>query len=201
MGETADRIRQEVEATRDDASQKISEIEARVEGASHQVKESVEEAKQQVKETLDLRRQIEANPLLAVGVAFAGGFALGGMFGGEDHEDRRHAGYEQYQMRPQHRAEQPSGVMETVRKAARSSGIDDTLNKAVESLVASLGDRLRTIGEQSFLDLMQKGQDHEVTRRTTTGSQVTSSSADQPHMPTATPFVPETDRSPASAGV
>ena len=160
MGETADQLREEVDQKREDAAQKTDQIQAMVEGTAQQVKETVQETTQQVKGVFDLRKQIEERPLLALGAALAGGFVLGGILGGGDRDDRRTVRYAEsprsaggYSSSSQASS---GGVVETVRKAAKSSGLDDTVNAMVGAFVGSLADRVKAIGGQSFPGIAQK---------------------------------------------
>jgi hypothetical protein len=146
MGQTTDQLRQEVDQKREDAALKIDQIQAKVEGAT-----------QQVKDTFDLRKQIEENPLLALGAALAGGFVLGGILG--DRDERHYPHDDQSQRVPSYRAQSSSGIVDTVRKAAKSSGIEETLNTMVTSFMGALGERVKAIGEESFPGLMPRHQD------------------------------------------
>jgi hypothetical protein len=69
MGQTADQLRQELDHKRHELTRDIDHIEGKV------------------KETLDINRYVEQNPLLAAGLAVAGGFLLGSMMGGGKHKD------------------------------------------------------------------------------------------------------------------
>ena len=158
MGETADQLRQEVDQKREDAAQKIDQIQAKVEGATQQVKDTVDDAKQQVKDTFDLRKQIEEKPLLALGAALAGGFILGGVLGGDGDDRRRYARYDEGPRTMPYRPPASSGIMDNVRKAAKSTGLEETLNTMVSSFMGSLGERVKAIGEETFPGLMSQQQ-------------------------------------------
>jgi ElaB/YqjD/DUF883 family membrane-anchored ribosome-binding protein len=201
MGETADQLRQEVDQKREDAAQKIDQIQTMVEGATQQVKDTVEDAKQQVKDTFDLRKQIEEKPLLALGAALAGGFVLGGILGGDDDDRRQYPRYDQQHGGQAYRPQSSSGIMENVRKAAKSSGIEDTLNTMVASFMGSIGERVKVIGEQSFPGLMSQGHDGDGQQRSSmSGTTGTSSSVGQPRpMATTSTVIPQADDSPAGA--
>lgn len=200
MGQTADQLRQEVDQKREDAGQKIEQIQAKVEGATQQVMDTVDDAKQKVKEAFDLRHQIEEKPLLALGAALAGGFILGGVLGGDDHDGRRYPRYDQGPAPQPYRYQQSSGIMDTVRKAAKSAGLEETLNSLVTSFMGSLGERVKAIGEESFPGLMPKGQDRETSRQPSSMGSGVGSSAGQPRpMATAQTAVPDVDGSPAGA--
>ncbi len=110
MGQTADQLRQEIASKRDDAAAKIDQIEARVQDfpnlAKETVRGSVDASIQQAKDTVDqsltqarevvvdkvgtmkqqadLTTKIGERPLAALGIAFAGGYLLGKVFGGDD---------------------------------------------------------------------------------------------------------------------
>lgn len=121
MGQTSDQLRQEIAAKRDDAAAKIDQIEARVQELPNLAKEtvrgtvdaSIQQAKDTVDQSLtqareavvdkvgtmkqqaDLTTKIDERPLAALGIAFAGGYLLGKVLGGDDkhraHHDRGHA--------------------------------------------------------------------------------------------------------------
>lgn len=153
MGETADELRQGIDQTRANAAQKIDQIQAKVEGATNQVMETVDDAKQQVKAAFDLRKQIEDKPLVALGAALAGGFILGGLLGGEDHDQQayaRHGGYGGYQLPTSYPRQSSNGIMEHVRKMAKSSGLEETFHSMVDSVMGSVTAQIKTIGEQAI---------------------------------------------------
>lgn len=109
MGQTADQLRQEIAGKRDDAAAKIDQIEAKVQDLPslaketvrgtvdqqiNQVRESVDAQLNQARETVvqkvgemkqqtDFRGQIDQRPLAALGVAFAGGYLLSKLIGGD----------------------------------------------------------------------------------------------------------------------
>ena len=117
MGQTADQLRQEIEHKREDAAAKIDQIEAKVQDIPNlardtvrgqvdqsitQVRDSVDQSLNQarmtvtekvgqMKEQTDVRGQIGQRPLAALGIAFAGGYLLGKVFGGDDKSS--HGGY------------------------------------------------------------------------------------------------------------
>lgn len=64
MGQTADQLRQELDRKREELTKDVDRIEERVMSA------------------FDINHQVEQKPLLAVGLAVAGGFLLGSMVGG-----------------------------------------------------------------------------------------------------------------------
>jgi len=201
MGQTADQLRQEVDQKREDAADKIDQLQAKVEGAAQQAEETVEDAKQQVKDAFDLRKQIEEKPLLALGAALAGGFVLGGILGGDEHDDRRYPRYDQQHGGQSYQQQSSPGIMDNVRKAAKSTGLEDTLNTMVASFMGSIGERVRAIGEESFPGLMSQNRDGGDQQRLSSGSTAgRSSSVGQPRpMTTTSTVIPRSDESPAGA--
>jgi ElaB/YqjD/DUF883 family membrane-anchored ribosome-binding protein len=200
MGETADQLRQEVDQKRDDAADKIDQIQAKVEGATQQVKDTVDDAKQQVKDTFDLRKQIEEKPLLALGAALAGGFILGGVLGDNGHDDRRYPRYDQGPRQMPNRPPASLGMMDNVRKAAKSTGLEDTLNSMVSSFMGNLGERVKAIGEEAFPGLMAQTGGGNQQQSSNRGIPAPSSSVGQPRpMATSDTVISRADESPAGA--
>lgn len=146
MGESADQLRQEVERTREDASDKINQIEAKVQDTA-----------QQVKENFDFRRQVEERPLVALGAALIGGFVLGGMTGGDDSGERRVEG----QRTPVYGSQshrQSSGIMHGIKQAAKSSGFEETLTNMAAAFMGTATEKLKTAADQNLPGFAQKFQ-------------------------------------------
>jgi hypothetical protein len=138
MGQTADQLRDQVDEAREAATQKIEDIE-----------EKVSSAAEQVKQQFDWRHQVDNHPLAAIGAAFIGGMALGGMTGGDghDHEESHSSGvrYQSVQHDRQH-----GGVGDAIRNAAKSSGFDDAMHHVADVALGSLGERIRAFADQTL---------------------------------------------------
>lgn len=152
MGTTADQLRQEIEQKREDAAEKIAEIESRVDDTT-----------QRVKETFDLRHQVEQNPLLALGAAMVGGFVLGGLLDRDDRpsgaEWRRMQGPPadlQHQRGP---AGNQGGALSGIRHAVKSSGLDDTLSSMTAAVLALVTDKVKDAVNQTMPGFADKFQD------------------------------------------
>jgi ElaB/YqjD/DUF883 family membrane-anchored ribosome-binding protein len=186
MDQSTDQIRQEIDANRQGAAEKIDQLQTQVQDSAQQVREnvqgSVEDTVQTVKgavddtvlsvkegvENFDLRQQIEARPLVSLGAAFIGGFVLGGILGGDDHRQ----GGQQYNGSPQYSGGQHqqhadgrdggSGSLATsVRSAIQKTGLDDTLSNATAALIASVTDQVKETIDRNFpgfTDKMQTAQ-------------------------------------------
>lgn len=178
MGETADQLRREVDQKRDDAAQKIDQIETLVTETTQQVKDqvkgSVDQTTQKVKDTFDFRRQVEERPLVALGAAVAGGFVLGGILGGGEQGGGRGGGnfrYVEGQRVPSYQGNVVSsqqsrqmqgggggGLTSAIRNAAKSSGFDDTLNTMAAAFMGTLTERMRSSVDKNFPGVMEKFQ-------------------------------------------
>jgi len=164
MGQTTGELREQIDATRDDASQKIDQIEQMVTGAADQVKDQVERTKEQVKETFDWRHQVEDKPLVALGAAFIGGAVLGGITGGHDHEhhDDRYS-YQRTQAdgsyrtgQSEHEGSMAGGVLGAVRGAAKKTGLDETFAQMAGGFMAMVSDRVKEMANQVFPGMADK---------------------------------------------
>jgi len=185
MGQTADELRQEIESKRDDASQKIDQLEQLVTGAAdqvrsqvdqtkEQVKAQVEQTKEQVKQVFDWRHQVEEKPLVALGAAFIGGIVLAGMTGGNGNGGGHHVSHPQsdgslHSTNYGQQAAAGAGLMGVVRAAATRAGLDSTITNMADSLMGTLSERVKTIADDAFPGLADKLQQ-------ATGGQSSSSS-------------------------
>ena len=158
MGQTADQLRQEIDAKREGAGQKIGAIEAKVEGTVQHVKDTVDdtvesakgtvdETVQKMKESVDLVKQIEDRPLVALGVALAGGYLLGKLSGDDDGDQRPNG---------QSGGARPSGNAGGIRGAVNDSGLEDTLSTAIGAVMGMLTERVRSVVDETFPDLAEK---------------------------------------------
>lgn len=172
MGQSADQLRQEIEQKREDAAQKIEQIESRVtdtvqlarttvDDTVMKARDTVEETVQKAKESVDFRRQIEEKPLLALGAALLGGFALGGMLGGDKGSHR--SGYRATHIEDSTRANEASmgsqsqsGLRGNIQQAARSSGLEDMLANGTTALMTSLTERLKATLDETFPGFSEK---------------------------------------------
>ncbi len=204
MGQTADQLRQEIEHKRVDAAAKIDQIEAKVQDlpnlakdtvrgtvdqSINQVKASVdqslnearttvEEKVGQMKQQADVRGQIDQRPLVALGVAFGGGYLLGKVLGGDkssqggsayqtDSSQAHSSGaqegndtsgmgisyYENQQRQSSgRRPGQPNAVVSALKQAAHEAGLDGTLSVLSGALVATLTDQFNRTIRETFPD-------------------------------------------------
>lgn len=167
MGQTADELRQEIDAKRNDASQKIGQIEEKVTGAADQVKEKVadtaDHVKEQVMNTFDWRQQVQERPLVALGAAFLGGVVLAGVVGDGNGKDQR-GGYQQgnSNFNIRRHSEQGSGagsgqgLTASIRNAAKTSGLEETMSGMVGAFMMNLTDRVKTMADQTFPGMADK---------------------------------------------
>jgi len=203
MGQTADQLRQEIEHKRDDAAAKIGQIEARVQDIPNlaratvkgsvdqsigQVRESVDQSLSQarvaveakvekLKEQTDIQGQVGQRPLAALGVAFAGGYLLGKVLGGDtssqgsssyqtdwsqahSSDQASHGGGQESgrmgigagQRSGSQGPSQPNAVVVALKQAAREAGLDNTLSALSGALVATLTDQFNRTIRETFPD-------------------------------------------------
>jgi len=114
VGQTADQLREEIAAKREDAAAKIDRIEAKVQqipqiaretvdASVWQARASVGEQVNQMAQKFDLRQQVQERPLFALGAALAGGWLLGKLT--EDNRAAARRGY-RYERADRNRAGQ-----------------------------------------------------------------------------------------------
>ncbi len=172
MGQSADQLRQEIEQKREDAAQKIEQIESQVTDTVHQARTTVDETVmkardtvegtvQKAKESVDLRRQVEEKPLLALGAALLGGFALGGMLGGDKggHQSGSRSTHIEGSSRAYEAsmgAQSQSGLRGNIQQAAKSSGLEDMLANGTTALMNSLTERLKATLDETFPGFAEK---------------------------------------------
>lgn len=145
MGQTADQLRNQVDQKRQEATDKIEQIE-----------QQVAHTAEQVKDQLNWRHQVEEKPLLAVGIALVGGMLLGGAIGGgnNDHGSSNSSGGGND--KAYYGGSQSSGISGAIRKAAKSSGFEDTMHGVTSAALATAGDRLKDLAHQYFPNVMDK---------------------------------------------
>jgi ElaB/YqjD/DUF883 family membrane-anchored ribosome-binding protein len=172
VGESADQLREEIDAKRDDAAAKIDQIEARVYDTAQMARDTVDETMQQardtvvetvetVKQSFDLTHQVRERPWPTLGAAVAGGFMLGRLLEGDDggrgsefEPARRYAA--SYKSgaaaveHPQPADAGPSAVVSGLRDAAKSAGLDEMVSNLSGALLGVLAERIRAVVEQNF---------------------------------------------------
>ncbi|HEX5500044.1 MAG TPA: hypothetical protein VFX03_12490, partial [Thermomicrobiales bacterium] len=137
MGQTADQLREEIAAKREDAAAKIDRIEAKVQqipqiaretvdASMLQARASVGEQVNQMAQKFDLRQQVQERPLLALGAAMAGGWLLGKLT--EDNGETNRRGY-RYERDDRNRATQTP----LAAAGAASYGASEMMTTANES--------------------------------------------------------------------
>ena len=147
MGQSADQLREEIAAKREDAAQKIDAIQAQVEGTVQQVQETVQDTVEQVKQSFDVRHQIEQRPLLALGAALLAGFAFGSITGGGGDGQPPPASSSGPSQLPAYRPRH-SGVSGLLQRAVKEAGLEDAVTNAASALLATVTDKVKaTIGE------------------------------------------------------
>ena len=132
MGPTASQIREELDQHREDAADRLAELENRVGSVTDQARTQVEETTQQIRQGLDIKYQLRENPLIGVGVGLLAGFLLGGGLsgGGGGGSHRGHPGQ---------RSSGVSGHLQaTLMQSAKSSGLSDTISAAGSALMSEV---------------------------------------------------------------
>jgi len=165
MGQSSDQIREEIDARRGDAADKIDRLQDQVQATAddlrHQARNTMEDAREQVsdtvedtietvKENLDFRDQVEQRPLVSLGVALIGGFVLGGMLGGSDSRSHHGPG----PGGQDHRS--GGGLGHTIEHAFKSSGLEETFSNAAAAMMGSLTDQVTRTIDRNMPGFSQK---------------------------------------------
>jgi hypothetical protein len=152
MGTTADDLREQVDANRSSAEDKINKIEQqvteqaqaiqeKVSGAGEMIQEKVTDTAQQVKEQFNWRKQVDDRPLVAVGAAMIGGMLLGKMMGGDGGNSHRHA-----PDAPHSGAGMMAGggmIAGALQNAFQKSGLSDQLETTMHDLFSTVTSRMK----------------------------------------------------------
>lgn len=176
MGQSTDQIRQEIDMNRQNAADKIDQIQSQIENTADQLRSGVQDSAQQVrdqvkgtiddtvetmKQSMDMRQQIEERPLVALGAALVGGFVLGGLMGGDDHE-RPRGEYTRHDGNGRDRypssSQQGGSLGHTIRSAMQKTGLDDTISNAAAALIGSVTDQVRETIDRNFPGFSDKMQ-------------------------------------------
>lgn len=178
MGKSSDQLREEIDAQRAEAGEKIDQLQ-------HQVQDQIEDTRQQVTETathvreeaqamvtdtvdtvkksvedFDFEQMVQQRPLVSVGVAMLGGVLLGSMLGGDDHQRSHHhagatydAGSVSYGSRSGNGG---AGIGSTLRSAAQKSGLEDTISNVGAALMGTMTEQLKNMVDQNFPGFSEK---------------------------------------------
>jgi len=146
MGQTTDELRQAVDETRENATQKIQEIE-----------QMVGEKTEMVKQSLDWRTRVNDQPMMALGIALAGGFLLGGVVGGKDHDSGTAGNSIKYNTANANHSE--GGLVAAIKKAVADTGLEESISQMASGYVSDLGQKARDMVEQALPMLSKSGQD------------------------------------------
>lgn len=167
MGKSSDQIREEINEQRSDAGVKIDRLQQQmqdqVDDTRQQVTETVEQVKGEaqafvtdtvdsVKETVtdfDFEGYVQERPLVSVGAALLGGFLLGAMLGGDDHDDRRSTGSSSG-ADTSDGGHYAGGIGSSFRGAVQKSGLEDTISNAGAALMGSVTEQLKDMLDRSF---------------------------------------------------
>lgn len=169
MGQSSDQIRQEIDQHREDAAQKIDQLQSQVQGTGedlrHQAEETVDQVREQVmgsvedtiqsvKENINLQEQIEQRPLVALGAALIGGFVLGGMLGGGGGGQHRSSSSSHDYSGSS--SSQGGGMGDTVRQALKSSGLEETFSNAAAAMMGSVTEQVKQTIDRNVPGFSQK---------------------------------------------
>lgn len=171
MGQSPDQIRHDIDMKREEAAQKIDQIQSQVHDTSDQIKNQVHETSEQVQqtaqqvreqvqgtvedtvetakhaiETIDLQKHIQDYPLIAAGAAFFGGIMLGKLSSSGGGNQQQH----QYQPQSSNGSNQSGGAGANVRTAFQKSGLEDTISNASAALMGQVTDQLKATLDKSF---------------------------------------------------
>jgi len=151
MGTTADDLRQQVDANRSSAEEKLNMLEQqvtdsaqmiqdKVTGSASMIQEKVADTAQQIKQSFDWRKQVDDRPLVAVGVAMVGGMLLGKMTsggsGGGHHAPDIGRG-----------AAGGGMIAMAMQNAMQKSGLADTMETTMHDLFSTASTRLKDLAK------------------------------------------------------
>lgn len=152
MGQSSDELRQEIDHHREDAAQKIDQLQSQVQGTTedlrHQAQETAGEVREQVmgtvddtmqsvKENIHIEEQIQERPLVALGAALIGGFVLGGMLGGGGGNQHRSSSSSSHDYSGSS-SSNGGGMSDTLQSALKRSGLEETFSNAAAALMGSI---------------------------------------------------------------
>ncbi len=170
MGQSSDQIRQEIDQHREDAAQKIDQLQSQVQGTGedlrHQAEETVDQVREQVmgsvedtihsvKESVNIQEQIEQRPLVALGAALIGGFVIGGMLGGGGGGQHRSSSSSSHDYSGSS-SSQGGGMGDTVRQAFKSSGLEETFSNAAAAMMGSVTEQVKQTIDRNVPGFSQK---------------------------------------------
>lgn len=153
MGQSSDQIRQEIDQKRTDAATKIDTLKDQVQGNADQMRGQVEDTVDQVREgvqgtvedtietvkqNIDLKKQMEERPLVALGTALLGGFVLGGLMGSGGGQQSQSGGASS------------GGASSGVRNAVKQSGLEDTISNAAAALMGNVTEQVKQTLDSNF---------------------------------------------------
>lgn len=178
MGKSSDQLREEIDAQRAEAGEKIDQLQ-------HQVQDQIEDTRQQVTETathvreeaqamvtdtvdsvkrsvedFDFERHVQERPMLSMGMAMLGGFLLGSMLGGDDNNNhRQHVSsptYDAGTVSYGNGSSNGGSIGRSLRSAAKKSGLEDTISNAGAALMGTLTEQLKQMVDQNFPGFSEK---------------------------------------------
>lgn len=145
MGPTASQIRQELEQHREDAANRLAELENRADSVTYQARTQVEDTTEQIRtqleQTVDSTYQLWENPLIVVGGGLQLGFLLGGGISGGGNGGGS----------PAHRSTSSvsSHLQASLMQSAKSSGLSDTISAAGSALLSEVTRSVKGVVGQS----------------------------------------------------
>lgn len=182
MGQSSDAIREEIDHYRQDATDKINQLEGQVQGTAEdlrseavsaasdvreQVNATVSDTVESVKENVNIEQMVRDRPLVSLGAALIAGFVAGGVIGGGDDRSGARSSTSSSSGFEPRSGSAGGGMGDTLRDMFRKSGLEETVSNATAALVGSVTDQFKQVVDQNVQGFSQKMEEAKHTQGST----------------------------------